>query len=340
MWFTCKWRYRGMVNLLLAACLVATGGASPLPSRAAGGDAGSPPACPAVVAEQPPVPSQPVAVTDDAKRRVVLAAPAQRVITLSPSLTELAFAAGGGCRLVGVAEHSNYPQAARPLPRIGDALSFQLERILALKPDVILAWQQGNNPRQLERLAAIGIPIYYSQIDRLEDVATTLERLGALFGNSAQAAADDFRRRLATLGAASGATGSPAAGDQPPVKVLYQVWGQPLMTVNGRHVISDLIGRCGGVNVFAAESALVPQVGVEAAIAAAPEAIIASGVEGAGEGDRNDPLAHWRRYPVIPAVARGFLFLVDGDAISRPGPRLLEAGAEICRHLDSVRRAR
>jgi len=329
-----------MVYLLLAGGLVALGGAVSAPLRAAGVEAGNPQAGRAGGEAKPAAPAQPVAVTDDAKRPVVLPAPAQRVITLSPSLTELAFAAGGGLRLVGVAEHSNYPQAARSLPRIGDALSFQLERILALKPDLILAWQQGNNPRQLERLAALGIPIYYSQIDRLEDVATTLERLGVLFGSSAQAAADEFRHRLARLGPAGPATGPLPAGDRPPVKVLYQVWGQPLMTVNGRHVISDLIGRCGGVNVFAAESALVPQVGVEAAIAAAPEAIIASGVEGAGEGDRGDPLGHWRRYPAIPAVARNFLFLVDGDAISRPGPRLLEAGAEICRHLDRVRRDR
>jgi iron complex transport system substrate-binding protein len=112
------------------------------------------------------------------------------------------------------------------------------------------------------------------------------------------------------------------------------------MTVNGRHVISDLIARCGGVNVFDAESALVPQIGVEAAIAAAPEAIIAAAGGGAGEADRRDALAHWRRYPAIPAVARDFLFLVDGDTISRPGPRLLDAGAEICGQLEEVRRAR
>jgi len=233
-----------------------------------------------------------------------------------------------------VAEHSNYPDAARSLPRIGDALSFQLEQILALEPDLILAWQQGNNPRQLERLAALGVPIYYSQVGRLEDVATTLERLGVLLGAPAQAAADDFRRGVARLGP------SGSGLDAAPVKVLYQVWPQPLMTVNGRHVISDLIERCGGVNVFAAESALVPQIGAEAAIAAAPQAIIAAAAAGAGEAGRSDPLEHWRRYPAIPAVARDFLFLVDGDAISRPGPRLLEAGREICNHLDNVRRDR
>ena len=138
---------------------------------------------------------------------VELAAPARRVIALSPSLTELAFAAGGGDRLVGVAEHSNYPEAARSLPRIGDALAFQMERILALKPDLILAWQQGNNPRQLERLAALGVPIYYSQIGRLEDVATTLERLGRAAGYPG---AGSRRRLPAAAGAGSARPARPA----------------------------------------------------------------------------------------------------------------------------------
>jgi iron complex transport system substrate-binding protein len=331
-----KYRHHGSFTGCLAGCLLAIAGMAALPGQ--GGPAGpagqAGPVVSVPAAAGPQADAQAVAVTDDTGRRVVLGAPARRVIALSPSLTELAFAAGGGPRLVGVAEHSNYPEAARSLPRIGDALSFQLERILALKPDLILAWEQGNNPRQLERLAALGVPIYYSQVGRLEDVATTLERLGVLLGTQPQAAADDFRRGVARLGPDSSGLRAP------PVRVLYQVWAQPLMTVSGRHVISDLIERCGGVNVFAAESALVPQIGVEAAIAAAPDAIIASGGAGAGEAGRAGPLEHWRRYPAIPAVARDFLFLVDWDAISRPGPRLLDAGLEICAHLDSVRRGR
>ena len=329
----CKYLCHDRVPGWLAGWLLAIGGVVGLPGQA-GQPAQTGRVSPGPALAGPAADAQAVAVTDDAGRQVVLAAPARRVIALSPSLTELAFAAGGGVRLVGVAEHSNYPEAARSLPRIGDALTFQLERILALKPDLILAWQQGNNPRQLERLAALGVPIYYSQIGRLEDVATTLERLGVLLGTQPKAVADEFRRGVARLGPAR--PGPPS----PPVKVLYQVWARPLMTVNGRHVISDLIERCGGVNVFAAESALVPQIGVEAAIAAAPEAIIASGGTGAGEAGRGDPLEHWRRYPAIPAVARDFLFLVDWDAISRPGPRLLDAGLEICASLDNVRRGR
>ncbi|HZH06272.1 MAG TPA: helical backbone metal receptor [Lautropia sp.] len=298
--------------------------------------------------------AQPVSVTDDQGRRVALQTAAKRAITLSPALTELVFAAGGGERLVGAVEHSDYPAAAAGLPRVGDALSLQMEKILSLRPDLILAWQRGNNPRQLERLAELGVPIYYSDIEELDGVATTLERLGVLFGTPTQAAARDFRQRLARLGPADASsppspTPAPDAvssapaehsfkASQEPVRVLYQVWAQPLMTINGRHVITDLIERCGGINVFSSQPLLVPQIGIEAAVAAAPEAIIASASRRAAASDRS--LEHWRRYASIPAVANGFLFLIDADAISRATPRMLDAGEAICSHLDKVRQSR
>ena len=298
-------------------------------------------------------PAAAVTAIDDAGHRIELPTPAARVITLSPALTELVFAAGGGTRLVGAVDFSDYPEAARKIPRVGDALVLQMERILALRPDLILAWQQGNNPRQLDRLEELGVPLFYSRIDRLEDVATTLERLGHLLGTPAAGAkaAGAFRERLAGLGGSDkprepgvtpppspSSTSSPSSPSSAPVRVLYQVWAKPLMTINGGHVISDLIERCGGVNVFAADSALVPQISIEAAIAAAPEAIIASGNSRLPQGDTS--LDHWRRYSSIPAVANDFLFLVDGDSISRATPRSLDAGEAICSHLAKVRRSR
>jgi iron complex transport system substrate-binding protein len=275
-----------------------------------------------------PAASHPVAVTDDAGNRLELSEPAQRVVALSPALPELVFAAGGGDRLAAVVEGSNFPPAARSLPRIGDALALSVERVLVARPDLILAWDGGNNPRQLEPLRGLGIPVYRSRIERLEDVATTLERLGTLLGAPGDEAARRFRERLAALGPAS------TDGARPrPVRVFYQVWGEPLMTVNGRHPISDLIRRCGGANVFAALPALAPRVAVEAVVAAAPEAIIAAGHSPEGA----EALARWRRFPGVPAVAGDFLFLVDGDAISRATPRMLDAGETICRELDQVR---
>lgn len=278
-----------------------------------------------------------VAATDDSSRRVVLKEPARRVISLSPALTELVFAAGGGARLAGVVEHSDFPAPARNLPRVGDALALPVERILALRPDLILAWRTGNNPRQLERLEQLGIPVYYSEVRTLDQVATTLERLGVLLGTSteAAAAADAFRSRLAKLGSPSGPG---ASSTRVPVRVFYQVWARPLMTINGRHIISNLIERCGGVNVFAASSVLVPQVGVEAVVAAAPEVIFAAGSGFPRDDDTS--LDQWRRFPGIPAVAGGFQFFIDGDAISRATPRMLEAGEAICAQLARVRGTR
>lgn len=275
--------------------------------------------------------SSAVSVTDDAGNRVRLQAPARRVIALSPALTETVYAAGGGERLVGVVAHSDFPPAARDLPRVGDALALSVESVLALRPDLILAWRDGNNPRLLARIEALGVPIFYSRVDRLDDIATTLERLGELFGtDKGRQAAAQFRVQLAKLGA------MPMPG--PPVRVFYQVWAQPLMTVNGQHLVSDLIRRCGGINVFGGESAPVPHVGYEAVVAAAPEVIFASGDSGAS--NRDTSLDQWRRFGSIPAVTRNFLFLIDGDALSRATPRTIEAGEAICAHLDQVRRAR
>ncbi len=247
----------------------------------------------------------------------------------------MVFAAGGGASLVGVVDHSDYPPAARDLPRVGDALNLAVERVLALRPDLILAWRGGNNARLLERIEGLGVPIFYSRIDRLDEIGTTLERLGVLLGTAGGArAAVDFHARLAKLRPAA----APSGADSRPVRVFYQVWALPPMTINGQHLISDLIDRCGGVNVFAAASAAVPHVGYEAVVAAAPEVILASGNSRAPDGDGS--LDQWRRFTSIPAVAGNFLFYIDGDAISRATPRTIGAGEAICSRLDQVRCAR
>ncbi len=282
----------------------------------------------------------PVVVTDDAGRDVSLPRPAQRVVALSPALVELAFAAGGGDRLVAVVSGSDQPEAARALPRIGDSSGLSVEAILASSPDLVLAWEGGNDARSLASLRRLGIPVYHSRIGTLDGIATTLERLGMLFGSDGKAAAEDFRRRLRQLGPAAqgggerGGEGGRQGGAA--VRVFYQVWDAPLMTVNDRHWISDLIGRCGGVNVFGDRPELVPRIGIEAVVVAAPEAILAAGPQPGGR----DPLQQWRRFPGLPAVAGDFLFLVDGDAVSRTTPRTLEAGEAICRYLGRVRAGR
>ncbi len=273
---------------------------------------------------------QAVEVVDDAGSRLRLAQPARRIISLAPHLTETLFAAGAGERVVGSVEYSNYPPAAATIARVGSYAQIDLERVIALRPDLIIGWQSGNAAAHLDRLRALGFPVYVSQPDRIDDVASEIERLGVLAGSSAVAdrAAASFRQRLAAL--------QKRYGQRPPVPTFYQIWKQPLMTVGRRQIISDVIRLCGGDNVFASLETMAPTVTVEAIIAANPEAIVASGM-----GDsRPEWLDDWRRWTSIEAVARDNLFFVPPDLIQRHTPRLLDGAELLCQHLETARRRR
>jgi iron complex transport system substrate-binding protein len=195
----------------------------------------------------------------------------------------------------------------------------------------VIVWRHGNGKRQLDRLRALGIALYHSEPHKLDDVATDLIALGTLFGTASQAraAAADYRAKIAALGARySGRT---------PVTVFYEVWDHPLLTLNGTHIVSDVIALCGGRNIFANLTPLVPTVSTEAVVAANPEAIVTTS-QGATRADAPLPsLAAWRAWPHMTAVARGNLFAVDGDLINRPGPRLAQGAEELCRDLQTAR---
>lgn len=268
-----------------------------------------------------------VQVTDASGQRVHLAHPAKRIVSLAPHVTELLYAAGAGAQVVGVVQFSDYPPEARRVPQVGSYTGFDLEAVLALAPELMVGWSSGNPPNQLEQLEALGLPVYRSEPRHLGDIADDIERLGVLAGTEAvaQPAAAAFRARLATLRARY-------AGRRP-VRVFYQVWNQPLYTLNGEHLISELLAACGGVNVFAALPALAAQVSVEAVLAADPEAIIAAGMAEANV----DWLDAWRRWPQLAAAARGNLFLVHPDLLNRHGPRVLDGMEQICTALDTAR---
>jgi iron complex transport system substrate-binding protein len=273
---------------------------------------------------------------DDAGHDVTLAAPAQRVITLAPSLTEIVYAVGGGARLVGTVTYSDYPVAAQALPRVGDNKRLDLERIAQLKPDLILAWYHGSSQKELERLSALGIPMFYVEPQTLEQVPTALERIGALLGTDAAArrAADSFRNGLADL-----RTRHRRAA---PVRVFYQVWPQPLMTVNGQQIISNVIDLCGGRNIYADQPLTVPQLSTESVVAADPDVIIAARVDhdsasGAKDGRQDAALSSWLRFTSMRAVRTRQIWTVPGDAISRAGPRLLDGAIAMCTAIDAAR---
>lgn len=272
-----------------------------------------------------------LSVTDDSGAQVSLREPAKRVISLAPHITELIYAAGGGARLVGTLRFSDYPSAAQQVPRVGDSRALDLERIIALKPDLIVAWRTGNTQRQLDALHALQIPIFYSEPRTLHEVATNLERLGVLLSTNtqAQAAAMQFRRQLETL--------QRQYAKLPPVRVFYQIWDNPLMTLNGKHIVNDIIVLCGGRNIFANLLPLAPTVSIEAVLAVDPQVIISTTPSAIQAEKLPASLGRWRHWPQLSAVAENHLFAIESDLIDRPGPRLVQGAAQICQHLESAR---
>ncbi len=255
---------------------------------------------------------------DDYGHTVRLPAPAARIVSLAPHLTELVYAAGAGSRLVGAVEYSDFPPPARALPRVGSDAHISLEAVLALRPDLVIAWPNPGSVRAINRLAELGLPVFRSEPRELEDIAATLERLGVLAGTPAEAqrAARAFRARKSALEKRYAARAT--------VRVFYQVWDRPLLTVNGDHVISKVIRLCGGENVFAGLPVIAPEVDPEALLRAKPEVILASSA--GAERPRG--------------LARAAFHVIPAELIQRHTPRLLDGAEQVCQALDLARAAR
>lgn len=270
----------------------------------------------------------PQSVSDDLGGSVSLSQPAQRIVSLAPHATEMLFAAGLGTHLVGAVSYSDYPEAARSIPRVGSYDNPDLERILALKPDLVVAWYSGNPPRPLETLQRLGIAVYQSEPREFEQIPATIEKLGVLGGSRpiASANAAEFRRQLEQL--------RRHHAEARPIRVFYQLWQQPLMTANNEHLIGKVITLCGGRNVFGTLGQLTPTVSLEAVLAAGPEVIVASGMDTA----RPEWLDEWRRWPQLPAVQHNALYFIAPDLIQRHSPRILLGARQLCEQLDDARR--
>ena len=266
-------------------------------------------------------------VIDDTGRTLILAEPARRIISLAPHLTEQLFVIGAGARVVGTVAYSDHPAAARQVPRVGDHAQLDLERIVALRPDLVVAWDSGNSGPQLQRLADLGLPIFRSEAREFADISSTLRRLGRLSGQetAAQQQAAAFDTALAAL--------RERYARRREVSVFYQIWHQPLLTVNRHHLISQALTLCGARNVFASLDALTPQVSEEAVWAADPLAIVTGSVDPNGP----DNLDQWRQRKGLRARAAGHLIVVNPDTLHRATTRIVEGVAELCEKLDAVR---
>lgn len=266
---------------------------------------------------------------DDRGASVHLAAPAARIVSLAPHLTEIAFAAGAGDKLVGVARFSDFPAAARRVPQVGDGARVDLERILTLKPDLVLAWKSGNQAGDVVRLEQLGFRVFVTEPQRLPDIPRLTRLVGALAGtlDDAERVAGAFERGIETLRAQYRA--------RPPVRVFYEIWHKPLLTVNRNHMISDVISLCGGVNVFADAPLLTPSVSLESVLAARPEVIVGGSSAATAEG----LAAQWRGY-VVEGLKGLPVFYVAPDEIQRQTPRIAQGAKAICEALEKVRSRR
>ncbi len=273
-----------------------------------------------------------IRVVDDSGQTLALKSPARRIISLSPPITETLYAVGAGERIVATVEYADYPEAAKKIPRVGDSAALDMERIVSLKPDLIVVWLQGTAQKQLDILHTLDIPIFHLEPRKLTDIADALLRLGQLAGTEAQAhkAALDYSTRLDKLRERYSA--------RPPVTLFYQVWGKPLLTINGEQLISDVIRLCGGRNIFSDSRLLVPTVDIEAVVKADPEAIVTTPM--GSEEENGLELELWRKFPSLRATAGNNLILIDSKSIGRHSPSVLDGAALLCAKLEAVRERR
>ncbi len=265
-----------------------------------------------------------IAVTDDSGKPVQLPAQASRIISLAPHITELLFAAGAGKSIIGVTSYSDYPREATQIASVGNSTQIDIERIVSLKPDLVVAWKSGNSARQIAQLRKLGIAVFESEPHSLDQIASSIERLAILTGKeeTGYKAAAEFRMQLTEL--------KKKYQQRAAVTVFYQIWSQPLMTLNGSHLVSEAIALCGGKNLFGTLPQIAPVVSIEAVVRADPEVIFIS-------DEQAEARKRWQPLSGMTAVKRHHIFTLDSTLMNRAGPRMLTGVKQLCENLEIVR---
>ena len=268
-----------------------------------------------------------IRLLDDNGDELVLAQPAQRIISLAPNITEVLFHIGAGAQIVGADEYSNYPEAAKQIQRVNNHAAANYELILSLKPDLVIAWQSGNGDKIIDPLRKLGFPVFVVETREIDQIPTLFLRFGQLSGHEvkAQQRIDEFTQRLHSL--------RNAQAGKSMVRTFYQIWHEPLITLNGQHMVSDIIRLCGGVNVFADAIPLVPYINIESVVAADPEVIITGG----SDQDQPDWLDRWQQWDGISAVQHQHIYAIPSDLMQRHSDRILEGAEMMCNYFDQVR---
>jgi len=270
-----------------------------------------------------------IRVEDDLGRELVFDGPVKRIISLAPHNTENLFSAGAGDLIVGTVDSSDYPAAALDIPRVGNYTQFNIEAILKLKPDLIVAWASGNNNSSVQRLIDLGLPVFFSEPSDFEKIISNIERFAQLSGQQAIAAP-----RLAEMRSTISAL-TQQYSNKSPVSVFYQVWAQPLITLNGKHSVSRSIEICGGINVFSDEPTIAPKINIEAVIAKNPQLILLAGHD---VNQASSWIEYWNKWPAIDAVRQQQLRPINADIMNRPTQRFLEGARTVCTLIDDARR--
>ena len=266
-------------------------------------------------------------VIDYAKRLVVLDHPAKRIVSLAPHITENIFSAGAGSLIVGAVDYSDYPEQAKKIPRVGNIQGFSAEAVLALKPDLIIAWGTGYSASIIQQLIDLGLTVYIDEPKVLEDVAKSIQDIATMTGttNTAKISIDIYLQKLDVL--------KRRYSELEKISVFYQVWNKPLRTINGDHIISDVINLCGGYNSFADAIVIAPKISIESVLARNPASIVTSDLGSAG----SDWLHEWASWRSLRAVNDNNLFFIPPDLLQRHTVRILQGAEILCNQLESVR---
>ncbi len=268
-----------------------------------------------------------VQVIDDFGNEVSLSAPAERIVSLAPHVTESLFAAGAGDKIVATVQFSDFPAAAADIPQIGSSREISLESLVSADPDLVIIWASFNGEELAERIKSLGYTVYLDEPRRLEDIANAISRFGTLAGTGevAEAAAKDFTMRLNRL--------RDSYSNLESVKVFYEIWNEPLTTLNGDHLISDIIQMCGGRNVFEAAIPIAPVVSTESVLSADPQLIVVSGMD----EERPEWLDEWQDWPGLSAAENGHLRFIPPDLLQRSAPRVIQGAEMMCEYISDVR---
>lgn len=266
-------------------------------------------------------------VVDDNGAEVRLSQPAKRIISLAPNITEVLFHIGAGEQIVGADEYSDYPVQAKDIQRVSNYAAANYELILSLKPDLVIAWQSGNGDKIINPLRKLGIPVFVVETAEIGEVPNLFRRFGKLSGQdkTAEQRALEFTERLKKLRIANAKKSS--------VRTFYQIWDEPLITLNGKHMVSSVIELCGGVNIFADAIPLVPYVNIESIVAADPQVIIAGG----SQEEQPHWFKSWQKWSGISAVIKRQVYLIPSDLMQRHSVRILDGAEMMCGYLDRAR---